>query len=80
MHLDPEKKFDKRNLERGVRNGIITEKDVKTYLSKLPDLSGKLSSEEELLRHPNNPGSQTTPKKPFRKRRMTRVSKSKRKV
>ena len=42
MHTDENKKFDKRNIERNVKNGIITQKDYEIYLSKLPDLSDKL--------------------------------------
>jgi len=41
MHTDESKKFDKRNIERNVRDGIITTKDYETYLAKLPDVSDK---------------------------------------
>jgi hypothetical protein len=42
MHIDENKKFDKRNIERNIKNGIITQKDYETYLSKLPDVIDKL--------------------------------------
>ena len=42
MHIDENKKFDKRNVERNIKNGIITQRDYETYLSKLPDVSDKL--------------------------------------
>jgi hypothetical protein len=42
MHIDENKKFDKRNIERNIKNGIITQKDHETYLSKLPDVIDKL--------------------------------------
>jgi len=42
MHIDESKKFDKRNIDRNIKNGIITKKDYEIYLSKLPDVSGKI--------------------------------------
>ena len=47
MHIDDNKKFDKRNIEKNVKDGIITEKEYEMFLSKLPDLSDKLFSPEE---------------------------------
>ena len=47
MHIDENKKFDKRNIEKNIKNGIITEKDYELFLSKLPDISDKLFSAEE---------------------------------
>jgi hypothetical protein len=47
MHIDEQKKFDIRNIERNVKNGMITQKDYETYLSKLPDASDKVFSLEE---------------------------------
>jgi len=49
MHIDENKKFDKRNIEKNIKNGIITQKDYEIYLSKLPDISDKLFSLEEEL-------------------------------
>jgi hypothetical protein len=47
MHIDENKKFDKRNIEKNIKNGIITQKDYEIHLSKLPDVSDKLFSPEE---------------------------------
>jgi hypothetical protein len=47
MHIDENKKFDKRNIEKNLKNGIITTKDYETFLSKLPDVSDKLFNPEE---------------------------------
>jgi len=49
MHIDENKKFDKRNVERNIKNGIITQRDYETYLSKLPDVSDKLFNLEGFL-------------------------------
>jgi len=47
MHTDESKKFDKRNIERNIKDGIISQKDYEIYLSKLPDVSNKLFHSEE---------------------------------
>jgi hypothetical protein len=47
MHIDEQKKFDIRNIERNIKNGIITQKDYETHLSKLPDVSDKIFNLEE---------------------------------
>lgn len=47
MHVDESKKFDKRNVERNIKNGDITQKDYETYLSRLPDASDKILSFDE---------------------------------
>ncbi len=49
MHIDENKKFDKRNIEKNLKDGIITEKDYEMFLSKLPDASDKLFSPEEAV-------------------------------
>ena len=46
MHIDENKRFDKRNIEKNVKDGIITEKDYEMFLSKLPDVSDKLFNPE----------------------------------
>lgn len=48
MHIDENKKFDKRNIEKNIKGGIITEKDYELFLSKLPDVGDKLFSPEEV--------------------------------
>jgi hypothetical protein len=47
MHIDENKKFDKRNIQKNVKSGIITQKDYEIYLSKLPDVSDKVFNPEE---------------------------------
>lgn len=47
MHIDEQKKFDKRNVARNIKNGIITQKDYETFVSRLPDASSKLFNPEE---------------------------------
>ncbi len=47
MHVDESKKFDKRNIERNIKDGRITLKDYETYLSRLPDVSDKIYIAEE---------------------------------
>lgn len=42
MHVDESKKFDKRNLEKNFKNGIIAPKDYEAYLNRLPDASDKI--------------------------------------
>jgi hypothetical protein len=49
MHIDEGKKFDKRNIERNIKDGIITQKDYEIYLSKLQDVSEKLFNPEAFL-------------------------------
>jgi len=44
MHVDPEKKFDKRSIERKIREGLVSQKEYEDYLAGLPDLSGKVDS------------------------------------
>lgn len=46
MHTDENKRFDKRNIERNIKGGIITQKDYEIYLSRLPDASDKAVSPE----------------------------------
>jgi len=53
MHIDENKKFDRRNIERNIKNGIISQKDYEIYLSKLPEISDKSSAPEGTL-----PGSE----------------------
>jgi hypothetical protein len=49
MHIDESKRFDKRDIERNIKNGIMTQKDYEIYLSKLPDAIDKLFNPEESL-------------------------------
>ena len=47
MHIDENKKFDKRNIERNIKNGVITQKDYEIHLSRLTDASDKIFIPEE---------------------------------
>jgi len=47
MHIDENKTYDKRTIERNIKSGIITKKDYESYLSKLPDVSDKLFNPED---------------------------------
>ena len=49
MHIDENKKFDKRNVERNIKNGIITQKDYEIYLSRLSDVSDEVFKPEESI-------------------------------
>ncbi|MBM4306043.1 MAG: hypothetical protein FJ123_04830 [Deltaproteobacteria bacterium] len=42
MHIDESKKFDKRNIERNIKDDVITLKDYETYLSRLSDAGDKM--------------------------------------
>jgi len=49
MHIDENKTFDKRNVERNIKNEIIAPKDYEIYLSRLPDVSDKVFNPEESI-------------------------------
>lgn len=48
MHTDENKIFDKRNIERNLKIGTITQEDYEIYLSKLTDVSDKLFNPEDI--------------------------------
>jgi hypothetical protein len=41
MHVDANKRYDKRTIEQRIREGLISQKDYDNYLARLPDLSKK---------------------------------------
>ena len=47
MHTDEGKRFDKRNIVRNIKDGVMTQKDYEIYLSKIPDASDKIFLPEE---------------------------------
>jgi hypothetical protein len=47
MHIDETKRFDRRNIEKNVKDGMISPKDYEIYLSRLPDVSEKAFLGEE---------------------------------
>ncbi len=73
MHIDESKKFDKRNIGRNIKSGLITQKDYEIYLSKLPDVSSKLFSADDVstdLPEPEtNEASETSLKKKAAKKK-----------
>lgn len=73
MHIDEDKKFDKRNIARNMKNGIITQKDYETFVSRLPDVSNKLFNPEEtstdLGEDESREVSETTSKKKGKKKK-----------
>jgi len=48
MHIDEDKKFDKRNIMMNLKSGLITQKEYEILLSRLPDASDKLFNPEEI--------------------------------
>ncbi len=42
MHTDEEKKYDKRTIERNLRQGVISHREYEEYLRKIPDVSDKV--------------------------------------
>jgi len=73
MHIDENKKFDKRNIEKNIKDGIITEKEYEMFVSKLPDVSDKLFSPEETVidsgESEARKGSEVAPKKKLIKKK-----------
>lgn len=75
MHIDESKKFDKRTIERNLKEGIVSAKEWEQFLKKLPDVSDKVefvmseeTQEEETVedkeRTPEEPvGEERTPEK-----------------
>ncbi len=75
MHIDEDKKFDKRTIERNLRQGDLPAKEWEQFLKKLPDVSDKMdfvifeeAQEEETIedkkaRSKKSVGEETTPEK-----------------
>lgn len=47
MHVDESKKFDKRSVERKIREGVISQKEYEDYLASLPDVADKVYNPQE---------------------------------
>jgi len=77
MHIDENKKFDKRNVERNIKNGIITQKDYEIYLSRLPDVSNEVFNPEESLTAFRNPESKRLDEVQVRKKGEKKKTKGK---
>lgn len=41
MHIDENKKFDRRTMERNLKEGIVSAQEWEKYLKSLPDASDK---------------------------------------
>ena len=52
MHIDESKKFDRRNIDRNLKEGVITLKEYEGYLAKLPDASDMIYTPEHLPGEP----------------------------
>lgn len=76
MYMDQDKKFNKRSFERNIQNGIITQKDYRTYSSKLPDMSDKLFSGSEFSDDLRRLVPQTTARNAYGKRNTNKDSKT----
>ncbi len=54
MHIDENKKFDKRTIERNLKEGIVSIKEWEAFLKKIPDVSDKvafINREEDEKQH-----------------------------
>jgi hypothetical protein len=47
MFIDPKKKFDVRNIERNLREGVLSREEYEEFLQNLPDVSHKIYREGE---------------------------------
>jgi len=47
MHVDENKRYDKRGIERSIREGLISQKEFDEYLASLPDVSNKIFVREQ---------------------------------
>ncbi len=47
MFIDPKKKFDVRNIQRNLRDGVLTQEEYEEFLRNLPDVSHKIHREGE---------------------------------
>ena len=77
MHTDENKIFDKRNIERNLKIGIITQEDYEIYLSKLTDVSDKLFNPEDILSDSDEFESKKQGEIPTKKKVVKKKSKGK---
>jgi len=47
MHIDQNKKFDKRSIDQAIREGLISQKEYEDYLASLPDVSDKIDDGQD---------------------------------
>jgi len=77
MHIDENKKFDKRNIARNIRSGVISQKDYETFVSRLPDVSSKLFNPEETSTDLSEVESRGVSETPSKKKGIKRKAKGK---
>lgn len=75
MHIDEGKKFDKRTIEKNLREGIISAEEWENFLRTLPDVSDNVSyfilaegktkktAKEEIGKSKESIENETTPEK-----------------
>ena len=49
MHIDQNKKFDKRSIDQAIREGLISQKEYEDYLASLPDVSDKIDDGQDTV-------------------------------
>lgn len=66
MHIDESKKFDKRTIERNLKEGIVSAEEWEQFLKGLPDVSDKVEfvMSEETQEEKTVEDKKTTPKEP----------------
>jgi hypothetical protein len=79
MHIDEAKKFDKRNIAKNIKEGIITQKDYEIFISKLSDVSDKLFNLEESQAIPDEIQSKKGSLEPLKKKKVKKKPKTKEK-
>jgi hypothetical protein len=79
MHIDESKRFDKRNIEKNIKNGVFPQKEYEIYLSKLPDVSNKIFNPDEPLVDSKDHESKKEDETPSKKKGEKKKVKGKRK-
>jgi hypothetical protein len=66
MHIDESKKFDKRTIERNLKEGIVSAKEWEQFLKSLPDVSDQVEfvMSEEIQEEETVEDKKRTPKEP----------------
>lgn len=50
MHIDEKKRYDKRTIDRSLKEGVISHQEYNAYLTNLPDVSDKIFGRQEDMR------------------------------
>jgi hypothetical protein len=77
MHIDESKKFDKRTIDRNLKEGTVSAKEWEQFLKKLPDVSDKVEfvMSEETQEEETVEDKERTPKEPVGEERTRRRNK-----